>query len=195
MPRSKLKFQIRTLLIVLAAVAILSLVARDRFRKYYGRFAIPVELSSFLYQGELDFGFATPALPQQLEQVTFIEIEKLRISKFVLSTGDYYLNYGEPGTDPNAFYEIEGVDLLSKTPGYWPDGILIWFPQFKQFGAHDSDHEIIRLFPQDVGWKEIRADLGKYVNALWYPNRVDNELLRPWADERCKSILQQLHPR
>lgn len=195
LPQLKIKFRIRTLLIVLTVAAILAFVVKDRFRTYYGRFVIPAELSSFLYHGELEVDCSVSEMPQALDRVTFIPIEKLRISKFVLSTGEYYLNYDEPGQDPNAYYEFEGVDLLAKTEGYYPDGVLIWFPEFKQFGAHDGDHGIIRLFPPDKGWNEIQTELGKYVNAQWYPERVGNELLRPWADERCKSMKPKFHPR
>ena len=191
----KFKFRIRTLMIFVIASALLAFIVKDRFRAYYGRFVIPSELSDFLSEGELELDFEYSDLPQQVQRVTFVPIEKLRISKFVLSTSEYYSNYNEPGEDPNAFYELEGVDLLAKIKGYRSEGVLVWFPEFQQFGCHDSDHEIMRLFGSEIGWNEIRNDLARYVNAQWYPDRVGNELLRPWGDDRCQKMTRKLHPR
>ena len=164
----KFKFRIRTLMIFVIASALLAFIVKDRFRAYYGRFVIPSELSDFLSEGELELDFEYSDLPQQVQRVTFVPIERLRISKFVLSTSEYYSNYNEPGEDPNAFYELEGVDLLAKIKGYRSEGVLVWFPEFQQFGCHDSDHEIMRLFGSEIGWNEIRNDLARYVNCLLY---------------------------
>jgi len=113
--------------------------------------------------------------------------EELRITAFEIDTYEYHLNYGEPGQDPELRYGVTGIDLINGCEGYDPEGILIYFPQFSEFGSLDCDHAIIIMYP-DASWETIRDNLFNYVNAQWYPDRVNHYLLRPWADDRCKGL-------
>ena len=99
------------------------------------------------------------------------------------------MNQGEPGEDPGLTYEVTGVDLLRKAGSYNPEGVLIWFPQFNEFGCFDCDHAIMTMLP-GVTWKDIEANPSPYVNCQWFPleELKVGKLLRPWTDPRCKDI-------
>ena len=126
--------------------------------------------------------------PVEVERVFFFRIEELSLHNFELSTYEYFSNHSEPGKDPESVYDISGVDLIKEIENYSPDGVLIWFPQFAEYGSWDCDHGLITMFP-DVSWTEIMNDPGKYVNAQWYPERVNHYLLRPWTDKRCANLI------
>jgi len=123
----------------------------------------------------------------EVDTVEFFEPADLKLSKFTIDTCEYYLNYGESGDDPELEYNIEGIDLIRDCNDYDPEGILIYFPEFHEFGFWDCDHLIIKMF-QNIDWPIIESNLCRYINAQWYPQLVDHYLLRPWADERCKKI-------
>jgi hypothetical protein len=123
----------------------------------------------------------------EIEWFTTYPPKALKISSFKIDTYEYHLNHDEPGEDPELKYEITGIDLISSCDDYYPEGILIYFPQFSEFGSWDCDHGIITMYP-DAQWEKIRANLFNYVNGQWYPERVNHYLLRPWADERCRDI-------
>ncbi|MDB6136131.1 MAG: hypothetical protein JWM59_4374 [Verrucomicrobiales bacterium] len=65
---------------------------------------------------------------------------------------------------------------------FWPG-----FPRFGEFGAWDCDHLILTMFP-NAGRERIMERLPQYINAQWYPGTVEEYLLRPWSDERCRDI-------
>jgi hypothetical protein len=126
--------------------------------------------------------------PVEVEEATFFSIDELSLQTFELCTYEYYLNHGEPGENPDLCYPIVGFDIIKTLKGYTPEGILVWFPRFSEYGAWDSDHWIITMMP-GLTWADIQADAGKYVNAQWYPERVNHYLLRPWADSRCNDLV------
>jgi hypothetical protein len=113
--------------------------------------------------------------------------EELGITTFEIDTYEYHVNHDEPGEDPKLRYGITGIDLISGCEGYDPEGILIYFPQFSEFGSWDCDHAIITMY-SDASWETIRDSLFDYVNGQWCPDRVNHCLLRPWADDRCKDL-------
>jgi hypothetical protein len=123
----------------------------------------------------------------EIEWFTTFSPEYLHISTFEIDTYEYYLNHGEPGEDPERTYEITGIDLINGCEGYDPEGILVYFPQFSEFGSWDCDHLIITMYP-NASWEAIRDNIFHYVNDQWYPDRVNHYLLRPWADDRCKNL-------
>jgi hypothetical protein len=130
-----------------------------------------------------------PALKDKVEidWFTTFSPEQLCMAAFEIDTYEYYVNHDEPGKDPELRYAITGIDLINGCENYTPEGILIYFPQFSEFGSWDCDHAIITMYP-GVSWEKIQANIFDYVNGQWYPDKVDNYLLRPWADDRCKDL-------
>jgi hypothetical protein len=125
---------------------------------------------------------------REINSLSFYAPTEIKASVFTLDTYDYYLNYNEPGVDPNLQYDIEGIDLVRNCGNYEPKGILVYFHAFQEYGCWDSDHLIISMF-RGVGWSEIELRLAEFVNAQWYPGLPEQYLLRPWTDERCTSFL------
>jgi len=150
---------------------------------------IPKGLVEFLEKHSKKRMECDPAIKGKVEidWFTTFSSEELCISTFKIDTSEYYLNYDEPGDDPELIYEITGIDLIKGCEGYDPEGILIYFPQFSEFGSWDCDHMIITMYPK-ASWETISANLFDYVNGQWYPDRVNHYLLRPWADDRCRDI-------
>jgi hypothetical protein len=120
----------------------------------------------------------------EVDSLEFYAPNKVKLCSFTIDTLDYYLNHSEPGDDPKLRYEVEGVDLVRDCDHYDPEGILVYFPAFQEYGCWDCDHLIITMYPR-VGWSEIEPRLAEYINAQWYPDLAEQYLLRPWADERC----------
>ena len=180
-------FSLRNLLFVIACIAIAVALLRHKFFEYNAKYLIPRDLYAYLARGPLVMDTSADEFCQ-LKEVEFYSIDELRVRKFEVASYEYYLNYGEPGEDPQLKYEITGVDLLKKTAGYFPEGILIWFPQLNEFGAYDADHRAITMLP-GVTWKDIESNPSPYVNCQWYPDDLKvGKLLRPWADQRCKDM-------
>jgi hypothetical protein len=123
----------------------------------------------------------------EVDWVEFRSPSDLKHTTFPVGTSEYHLNHDEPGEDPDLYYDIEGINLIQNCHGYQPDGILIYFPLFQEFGSWDCDHGIITLYPK-VAWTVIERRLADYVNAQWYPHLVEQYLLRPWADDRCSDF-------
>ena len=182
------RFSLRFILIMIACVAIATALLRHKFFERNAKHLIPKDLYAFLSRGELVID--TSAKEHfALYEVEFYPLDELRVKKFVIATDDYYLNQGEPGEDPGLTYEVTGVDLLRKAGSYNPEGVLIWFPQFNEFGCFDCDHAIMTMLP-GVTWKDIEANPSPYVNCQWFPleELKVGKLLRPWTDPRCKDI-------
>ncbi len=123
----------------------------------------------------------------EVDSLEFYAPNDVKLCSFTLDTFDYHLNHNEPGDDPKLRYDIEGVDLVRDCDHYEPEGILIYFPAFQEYGCWDCDHLIITMYPK-VSWREIELRLAEYINAQWYPDLVTQYLLRPWADERCSRL-------
>lgn len=173
------------LMVAVAAVGIF--LFRDHIVAYNGRWLIPGDLQADLATGELELRLHESGY---IGRAKFFPLNRLRLRNFRIWTSEYYSNYGEPGEDPNQFYEIAGVDLLQDVKGYYPDGVFIWLPQFEQFGTFDADHGVMYLFP-GVTWKDIRSNPSPYIDCMWYPEKVRCQLLRPWSDERCDDLQPQ----
>ncbi len=150
--------------------------------------SIPEDLRKYLAKNRKNLTLTWPGtLQQEVPAVGLFSLDELRFRIFDIDTWEYYNNHHEPGKDPELRYRLRGIDLIKDVDDYLPDGILIWFPQFKEYGTWDGDHGIITMLP-GVTWTEISRNAGKYVNAQWYPDRVNHYLLRPWSDSRCKRM-------
>lgn len=175
------------MLLVIACVAIAAALLRHKFIEYNAKYLIPRDLYAFLAKGELVMDTSAEEFCA-LKEVEFYSLDELRVRKFTVATYEYHSNYDEPGEDPHLKYEVAGVDLLKKTGGYFPEGVLIWFPQLNEFGCYDCDHGIMTMLP-GVTWKDIEANPSPYVSCQWFPDDLKvGKLLKPWSDPRCKDM-------
>ncbi|MCB9855577.1 MAG: hypothetical protein H6818_07790 [Phycisphaerales bacterium] len=87
---------------------------------------------------------------------------------------------GHLNEDPDERREFDGYDLIESCNDYEPEGILVWFPEWRRYGSWDCDHHVITTYP-DVTWTQIIAAPTWYVNGQWYPENVNNEMMNPWA--------------
>jgi hypothetical protein len=148
---------------------------------------IPEDLLAFLSQNHASSLRWGQPYPVEVEEAIFFEIDEISFRNFELDTDEYFLNHDEPGNDPKLTYDIPGIDLIKQIDAYSPDGVLIWFPLFGEYGSWDCDHGTIVMMP-NLSWTEIAKDPARYVNVQWYPDRVNHSFLRPWADARCAQI-------
>lgn len=107
------------------------------------------------------------------------EIEK---KMFDVDSFDFYLN-GDLQKDPEETKEYEGFDLMKDVgSNYEPEGVFVWFPCFKAYGAWDPDHHKITIYPNKT-WSKIQKDPTWYINGQWYPERVTSEEINPWLKD------------
>ncbi len=128
-----------------------------------------------------------------VEKVTFYRIEDVPRVTLYVSTDDYIDNYGETAANTGLYYGVEAFDLLADIPGYRAFGIFVWLVKAAEFATYDEDHCVLRSFPQ-VTWTEIQKAPERYINAGWYPDRVANQLVRPWSDPLYEGIVGSEDP-
>lgn len=119
-----------------------------------------------------------------ISRVSFFSIDELALDYQILSTYEYFLNYGEPGSDPKVTYHIPSISLVKEDldGNYRSEGLLVWLPNCRMFGTADIDHEVLYVFP-DSPWSKIRLNLAECINTQWSPNSSLSVLLRPWIDQ------------
>ncbi len=115
--------------------------------------------------------------PHEIPQVTLY-----------VSMDDYIDNYGETAVNTGLHYGVEAYDLLSSVPGYNAFGVFVWLKKTAEFATYDEDHCVLRSFPA-VTWPEILRTPEQYINGSWYPDRVENKLIRPWSDPAFEGIV------
>src|SRR5262245_5626594 len=98
---------------------------------------IPEDLREFLsVEANLSLQCGRP-YPVEVTEARFFSLDELSVRTFRLHTWEYYRNHGEQGDDPGHWYGISGIDLIKEVPNYCPQGVLVWFPQFLEYGACD----------------------------------------------------------
>lgn len=128
------------------------------------------------------------------DPVTFHQLAEVRLIQLYVDASEYIENYGElEKTLDEMYFPFSAYDLLSDVPGYNPVGTLIWLPTIEQFGSCDTDHGVLYSFPT-ITWPQIVASPEGYINCQWYPERVANELIRPWRDERFANSVPTTEP-
>lgn len=144
---------------------------------------IPIDLRNFLceFSAEEIKCEGANCSHYEIDRLSVYHPEDLFMHQYELDTYEYFNTYGEKGKLPKQRYTISGVPLVASCDDYDPEGILIYFPQYKKYGTWDPDHLIIGLYPSD-SWESIKNDLFLYVNSLWFPGKVPMSLLRPWTE-------------
>jgi hypothetical protein len=116
-----------------------------------------------------------------VDAVTFYRAEEIPSVTLWVSMDNYIDNYDETESNTGLHYGIEAFDLLSRVPGYRAFGILVWLRTCNEFATCDDDHCVLRSFPS-VTLQDVLQSPELYINAGWYPDRVENKLVRPWSD-------------
>ena len=133
-------------------------------------------------------------MQRKLKPVRFYPLHEVCEIELRIEADEYVDNYDERMTGiGGTYYEIPAIDLLKHVPGYRSFGVFAWIPCIKEFGTYDDDHGVLRTFPTK-SWDDILTSPEKYINCLWYPDGMENHLVRPWADRRFAHLKPKLHP-
>jgi hypothetical protein len=151
---------------------------------------LPDDLTEFLSSSErswkLDGG--------EVREITLCTAADVLLKRFDIDSYDFYLN-GPLTADPEERFEYDGYDLVQNCSSYAPEGILVWFPEWNEYGSWDCDHHVIHTYP-GVTWSQIVSAPTWYVNGQWYPDKVRWILrLNPWAEyvneDRCRILISK----
>jgi len=119
-----------------------------------------------------------------IRSATFRPMAQIKKVDLFVSVDEYIDNYSDDSHHLSGnYYPVPAYDLLAEIWGYPSTCVFVWLPSIDQFATFDDDHCVLRSFP-DVSWNDIHSSLGKYIDCQWYPDRVENELIRPWNDKR-----------
>lgn len=111
--------------------------------------------------------------------VSLVQWGQLTIKEFYVDSEGTPLAVLDPHKGETGYYAVPGLDLIGACKSYDPEGILIWLPDLNLYGTWDSDRWDLLTFP-GATWTEIAADPVKYLNAQWFPQQANCELLVPW---------------
>ncbi|EMJ94161.1 tetratricopeptide repeat protein [Leptospira alstonii] len=77
------------------------------------------------------------------------------------------IQIGPFGSKENGQYHTEAVGLVKDTEHYeiYPEA-LIWLPRLEMYGAWDSSHDELHVFP-DKTWTDMKSNLIPYIEAQW----------------------------
>lgn len=114
----------------------------------------------------------------EIRRVNFYAPEDIKKKTFDVNSYELFLN-GLLENDPDEIKEFVGYDLIQEVNDYDPEGILIWFIDLEMYGTWDCDHHRIFVFP-NKSFLDIMTKPSIYINALWYPEKVENHELNPW---------------
>ena len=130
----------------------------------------------------------------KLKPVRFYPLSEIREIELRIEADEYIDNYDEKMTGiAGSYYTVPAIDLLKHVPGYGSFGLFVWLTDTREFRTYDDDHGVLRSFP-DKSWDDILATPEKYINCSWYPDGIENHLVRPWSDSRFAHIRPKLHP-
>ncbi len=115
----------------------------------------------------------------EVRKAVFYSPDEIRKKTFDVDSYELCLN-GPLGHDPEERREYEGYDLIKEAGGYDAEGVLVWFPEWKEYGSWDSDHHRIITYP-GITWRNIAAAPTWYINGQWYPDRVKHREINPWT--------------
>jgi hypothetical protein len=137
----------------------------------------PQDFLEFLKNGsQLDYD------PEDCEcgQVTLLAHDKLSPGVVFVDSDDAPFADQDPHVEEAGCYVVPAFSLIAECgEGYDPEGILIWLPDQKVFATWDSEFWNVLIFPYAT-WGDISANPLKYLNALWEPDAVHCEYLRPF---------------
>jgi hypothetical protein len=109
---------------------------------------LPADLVAFLAAGqELEFDHDRCAA----RGVKMVRISDLKLERFPVDGG----GDEDPNRDLGGTYLVLAVNLIAKCENYSPEGILLWLPLERRYGAWDSDHTTWeKIAEKPVGYLE-----------------------------------------
>lgn len=116
----------------------------------------------------------------EVRKAVFCGPDEIQKKKFDVNSYELYLN-GHLDHDPEERKEYEGYDLVKEAGGYDAEGVLVWFPQWNEYGSWDCDHHRIITYPS-ITWREIAVAPTWYINGQWYPDRAKHREVNPWEE-------------
>ena len=129
-----------------------------------------------------------------IQAVTFHQLVDIISLPLYVSIDEYIENYSEKSEHlAGNYYPVSAYDLLKDVSGYSPVGALVWIPLIGEFATYDNDHCVLRSFPM-VTWQDIIKSMAQFIDCQWYPDRVENKLVRPWDDARFSSVIPTKEP-
>ncbi|MEZ5385053.1 MAG: hypothetical protein R3F13_06010 [Prosthecobacter sp.] len=131
---------------------------------------LPEDLAAFLKSAD---SLVITMNEGEVRRAELLPLNELKPGLFRVESEDY-----DDEGEAEAFEEFEGYSLLKTADGYDPDGVLVWFPDLKEYGAWDCDHLALITFP-DVTWTEIIAAPTWFINGQWYPDQVSHRRVTP----------------
>lgn len=139
---------------------------------------LPDDLRAFLSRPE---NRTLPLPGCQIQEATLFAPDELREVERDVGTSDFALQEGWDDWDqaPRRHFGYRAVDLVKACHHYSPSGIMLWLPDLGVYGQWDRDHHKIIAFP-GASWSDIARDPSRYFDAMWGPERVAHEYLRPW---------------
>jgi hypothetical protein len=157
---------------------------------------LPEDLTNYLkHKTGLSIKMTGP--DAEVTEITLYPIDEIQKKRFDISRYEILLNYSgnvnpkdleKYGDDRS---EYEGYDLIKSCNDYDPEGVLVYFPDWKQYGSWDSDHHLITVYP-GRNWGDILRDPKKYINGQWYPDNVTHKLINPWERKAKWKLLNFL---
>lgn len=117
----------------------------------------------------------------EIREAVFFAADKLRLKTFDVDSGELF-SRGLLEENPDETREYQGYDLIESCNDYDAEGILIWFPGWKEYGSWDLDHHRIITYP-NVAWKKIAKQPTWYINGQWYPDKIPHREINPWGGE------------
>ena len=138
---------------------------------------LPDDLTEFLRSGkqlEYDIG------QTECGRVTLLPVGEHVLGEVWVDSENHPYAYTDPHFGEKGYYPIPAVGLVATCEYFDPClFILLWLPDWGLYGTWDDDHWELRAFP-NVGWTQIAGNPLPYINVMWYPGKVENELFVPW---------------
>jgi hypothetical protein len=138
---------------------------------------LPDDLIQFLRQGkqlEYERSQAAPG------RIALYDLGQHILTEAYVDSENHPFAYSDPHAGEDGYYPVPAVGLVSACEYFDPpDSILMWLPEWKLFATWDDDHWDLRVFPH-ITWSQIAANPLPYINAIWQPENVENELFVPW---------------
>jgi hypothetical protein len=138
---------------------------------------LPRDLTEFLASGgSLEYDAALC----EAGQVRLHGLSELRLRTFDAN--------GSGTNDRVRVTPLPGVDLIGACTGdYDPEGLLVWFPGERSFGAWDASHDEVFLFGVDVAWTEIARSPARFINAQWDFDDLERAEVVRWTPSTKRS--------
>jgi len=154
--------------------------------------SLPDDLQQFIVSGR-ELEYDSDAC--EAGTVTLTTMELLQSFLFPMNCEDTPVADEDPNKNGLGCYLVEGIDLVQDSDGgYGSEGLLIWLPLDRRYGAWDSSHNIIYTFDETTTWMDIVDAPARYLSAQWQlDDAAGISCLKPWIHHVYNH--QQVHRR